>query len=214
MKEFIDSYEKDLQNSTELVNEDLKKAKANFWRTSKGKADQLTETINNVCTKYNLVPLKIDGKLNPNIRGKREGDYNIRLYLSHDTEKKRQFFWINSVKRQLNLVVKDAETDEPIKGQPPTIGIKMKSSWTEEQLTDAINKGLANFGVKLTGSNGKIKEQQMVGGGITTKQLLKYFNASGFNRDEQIDILKRCLSAWDKLDETEVKEFKKLLEVN
>lgn len=151
MKEYIDSYlntiqskpkQKKMVNTKKIINEDFQKAKNNFWRTSKGKEKQLLETINNVCIKYNLRPLKVNGQLSTTLRGKQEGDFNVRIQLC-DIKKTNQLFWIKGVYRNINVIITDAETDKKISGIDNT-QIHMKSSWTEEQLTKAINKALAN----------------------------------------------------------------------
>ena len=200
MKEYIDSYlntiqpkpkQKKLVNTKKIINEDFEKAKNNFWRTSKGKEDQLLETINNVCTKYNLRPLKVNGQLSTTLKGKREGDFNIRIQLC-DTKKTNQLFWIKGVYRNINVIITDAENDEPIEGLKNT-QIHMKSSWTDEELTKAINKALAPAGIKLTGANSPLKTQQIYGGAFKKIHIIDTFANSGYSNNKQVNIAKNYL---------------------
>ena len=149
MKEYIDSYLNTIQpkqkksiKAKNIINEDFEKAKNNFWRTSKGKTEQIEDTINNVCAKYNLRPIKKNGKLQANVRGKQEGDYNIRVIFG-DVTKTAQFFWIKGVTRKIKVLITDAENDEPVLDVKYATVFEMKSSWTEEELTKAINRALA-----------------------------------------------------------------------
>ena len=74
--------ESDLENaSTELVDEDgqvideslSKWVKNVFTKFGKGAIEQeMLKTLNNVCTKYQLKPQRINGTINPNVLGKRE----------------------------------------------------------------------------------------------------------------------------------------------
>ena len=65
MNNYIDAYEKDLINSTELINEGF------FKKKLSRKGYKLQETIINVCKRYKLKPLRKDGKLKPFIRRKK-----------------------------------------------------------------------------------------------------------------------------------------------
>lgn len=237
MKEYISSYEKDLQNSTELVdeqqkplvNEDLK----NFWKSDKTKENQLKRTVISVCTKYNLRQLKIDGKINPNVRGKREGDYNIRLFMS-GTQKGKGFLWMHGISKEMVLYITDADSDQPLEDMTHYYKMDVKYDWSEEDLVETINDCLTDYGIVLTTGNSPIKppkkeessskendkkeeeKEEKVSkdyGDIPKKEIVQMFNDSNLSDKQQMLVVKKCLSGWQKISDDEVLEFKKLLNV-
>lgn len=199
MKEYIDSYEKDLTNSTELVNEASKKEKL------------LQRTLTKVFNRFRLTSLLTNGKPNPNYVGKREGDYNIRIRVQ---QMKSGFF--TGANQELHIKVTDADTDEPIDGLPELAVVKIKSSWDEEKIADEINDALSDYRIELTGTNGKIGGAGSVNdttyAGFTGKQILTAFKNSNLSLNDQKRYLKSLVSAWDNLSLAQQAEFKKLYE--
>ena len=201
MKEYIDSYEKDLINSTDLVNEASKKEKL------------LQRTLTKVFNKFRLMPLLTNGKPNPNYVGKKEGDYNIRI---HVQQMKSGFF--TGANQELYIKVTDADTDEPIDGLPEVAIVKIKSSWDEAKISEEINDALSDYRIELTGINGKIGGAGSVNdktyAGFTGKQILTSFKNSNLSLNDQKRCLKALISAWNNLSPAQQAEFKKLMEKN
>lgn len=192
----MEQYKKDLQNNNQLI-------------TEASKVDLLKRKLNKVFMKYKLqVITDKDGKKRPDVLGKREGDYNVIIKV--DSIQNGMFMGPSVL---LKVYVTDAETNEPIEGYPPYTEIKIKSKHDTDDISEAINDVLSDYHIELTGSNNKIQSPQTFAGGITAKKILDRFKNSGLSNNEQRQILKNCINAWNKLNDTELKQLKQLFDM-
>lgn len=174
--------------STELVDEEqLIKESLGKWAknvfTKFGKdavKNEMIKTFNNVINKYQLTPVKQNGETNINLLGKKEGNFIILLDLDPAKD--------NFKSQQIGVSVLENETKKPVKGIDRKI-IKMKHSWTENELTEEINKVLAPARIKLTGNAGNINNLNSQKNEAENKTNSNSSNSSNTNRtnSETID---------------------------
>jgi len=194
MKEYIESYEMDLINSTELINEGVKSEKI------------LKKKLNRVFNSYRLVQVLDNGKKNPDLVGKKEGDYNIRIRVQP-----MKSGFLGGASQELFIKVTDANTDEPVEGMNELNVVKIKSSWDEEKITDEINDVLADYRIELTGSNGKIgQEYQKMYAGFKVSEILSIFKKSNASIEDKKKKIAALVSAWNKMSDAQQTEFRKL----
>lgn len=162
--------EKELENSTELLdendetvyNESVGKWLKNIFKSKEGKLKEIYKTWFKTCKEYGFKAIRDeDGDLNPQCQAKREGDRGeyLVIYRLYEADSHK---YIDS-----QLTVKDWETGKPIQNLDK-VDIRIKHSWTEKEIVNAVNDLLSNMGIeltnsshgKVTGLNGKNSEQK------------------------------------------------------
>ena len=172
--------------------------------------------------------------------GKKEDEYNIRLFIggekaNFEIEPATLF---NRAKIDLVLKITDAETDEPVveddgdnKENPNSIRSEyiftVKSSWTEEELTDKINRMLLPYGTKLSTTYESIQlKQQKVNNtkqenentdksinGLSLQDVLNYINTKEFesmSKEEKLKHLDPLIKGANKMGENILNNLSKL----
>lgn len=206
----------ELLDENELVKESLGKwAKNVFTKFGKGAIEkELTKTFDNVISKYQLTPIKQNGETNINILGKREGDYIIIINLDPAKD--------NFKSKQISVSVLEGDSKKPVAGLDKKI-IKIKHSWTEQELTDAINNVISPARIKLTGAAGKVEDSATTNNqnnqnentkksfaGFNQDELKDKINNVNGNKEEKLSVLKSLVSGWKKLTPEEQKAFLQL----
>jgi hypothetical protein len=175
MKKYLEEYqrlfvenkvdaEKELENSTELLdeadsavyNESIGKWLKNIFKSKDGKLQELYKTWFAMCKAYGFHAARDeDGDLNPQCQIKREGNSGEYLVIFRLYEADSHKYL------DAQLTVKDWETGKIIQGLNK-VDIRIKHSWTKEEIADAVSTELRRIGEELT-TNGHGKATSLDG---------------------------------------------------
>ena len=199
------------ENDEQIVKESLGKwLKNTFTKFGKNALEkELANTFNNVIVKYQFSPLKQNGQTNINLLGKREGDYIVVINLDPAKD--------NFKSKELSISVLEGDSKKPVSGLDKKI-IKIKHSWTENEMVNAINQVIQPARIKLTQSAGKIdnlnKSEKTIDnksqnkksiGGFSMDELKAKVNETNENKEQKLSLLKSLASGWKKLTAEEQK---------
>ncbi len=210
--------ETDLQNSTELLDEDQKLVSEsfgnwikNFWKTGSKKEKMLLKLIAQFSKTYRFAA--VDG--DPDLLGKIQDKYKIYLDINQE----------NLKKAYITVHVVNAKTDEEVVKEQI---IQVKYSWTVDELADKVNDQLLHARIELSksgspipdsdnendkdsSSNNEEKQSSLDGiGGFKVGEIKDKLNEESGSKETKLSKLKTFISGWKKLSSEEQKFFEKL----
>lgn len=146
MDEFYNAYAQDLTKLTDSNTENVENESVGKWFSNlfKNKSDVMNETIANVIEKFRFKPIEVNGDVNPDFLGKKQGPYYIAMLL-------------NQAEKDTNILVSVFSKNGKEIGNASLI--EMKHSWTDEELAATLQNAVKKFRIKLSSAGGSIPEE-------------------------------------------------------